>query len=73
MNRDYRDSRDRRAIPAHPACPVFWVKRAAKVNQPEKVPPDLKDLQVYPDFLGRKASPATPACQDHPVHQDFQV
>lgn len=56
----------------HPACPVSWVKRAAKVNQPEKGLQDLKDPKVCPDSLERKASPVTPACQDHPAHQGFQ-
>lgn len=58
--------------PESPVCPVSWVKRVTKVNQPEKVPPDLKDLKVCPDFLGKKASPATPAYQDHPAYQGFQ-
>lgn len=53
-------------------CPVYWAKRVTKVNQREKVPPDLKDFKVCPDSLGRKASPATLAYQDHLVHQDFQ-
>lgn len=72
MNRDCRDSRVRRVTPAFPDCPVSWVKRVTKVNQPEKGLQDLKDPKVCPDSLERKASQVTPAYQDHPVHRGFQ-